>query len=61
MNLRALYNPKPPKCALTCLGDLAADRWHVDVDVDVGVGVGVLLCIMYHLSLSSIIDVDVGV
>jgi hypothetical protein len=31
-------NPKPPKCALTYLGDLAADRagfWAVDVNVNV--------------------------
>jgi hypothetical protein len=28
MEIRALYTTKPPKCALTCLGDLAAD--HID-------------------------------
>jgi hypothetical protein len=26
MDTRALYTTKPPKCALICLGDLAADR-----------------------------------
>jgi hypothetical protein len=26
MEIRALYTTKPPKCALTCLGDLAADQ-----------------------------------
>jgi hypothetical protein len=25
MDIRALYITKPPKCALTCLGDLADD------------------------------------
>ena len=29
MEIRALYTTKPPKCALTCLGDLAAD--HLDL------------------------------
>jgi hypothetical protein len=26
MDIRALYTTKPPKCALTCQGDLVADR-----------------------------------
>jgi hypothetical protein len=35
MGISALYNPKLPKCALTCLGNLAADRgfWILDCQV----------------------------
>jgi hypothetical protein len=29
----ALYNPKTPKCALTCQADLAADPWFGGVGV----------------------------
>jgi hypothetical protein len=42
MEIRALYTTKPPKCALTCLGDLAADRGRgrnlniLDVNLDLG-------------------------
>ena len=30
MDIWALYNPKTPKCALTCLGDLTADHRKSD-------------------------------
>ena len=44
MNLRALYNPKPPKCALTCLGDLAADQQPQPGEFRLHVGAVCCLC-----------------
>jgi hypothetical protein len=40
---KALYNPKPPKCALTCLGELAADRM-ADADEDEASIMAIALC-----------------
>ena len=36
VNIRALCNFRPPKCALTCLGDLAVDSAVASSFIDIG-------------------------
>jgi hypothetical protein len=48
MDIRALYTTKPPKCALSCQGDLAADHcmtmtMAMDMKVDIILKVTVLV------------------
>jgi hypothetical protein len=37
MDIWTLYNPNPPKCALTCLGDLAADWLLISRVIDINI------------------------